>query len=56
MSHMFKWVDQFTEAKFQTKFFIFTAILFGLLIIGSMLYCYTRVEIIHNQKIYDSKA
>ena len=49
---MFKWIDQFTEASLQTKFFIFTAFLFGLLIIGSMIYCYSRVEIIHNQRSY----
>jgi hypothetical protein len=53
---MFKWVSQFSEAKFQTKFFVINALLFGALIIGSMIYCYARVEAVHKERSYDSKA
>lgn len=40
---MINWIHQFNEAKFQTKFFIITALLFGILIVGTMIYCYTRL-------------
>lgn len=47
---MFKWLDDFFNASFQTKIFIITIFLFGFAIVVTTIYCYARLDYVRSYK------
>jgi len=45
---MFKWLEDYNESSPQTKNFIITTLLFSLVIIGSLIYCYARLDFVRS--------
>lgn len=44
---MLKWITEFKEASLQTKLFVLNWFTYGLALILSTVYCYGRIEQIH---------
>lgn len=53
---MFKWLEDYNEASPQTKNFIIIALLFSLVIIGSLIYCYARLDSVRSHSVEQSQA
>ncbi len=47
---MLTWIEKYRKASAQTKFFILNWLLYGLLIVGSTLFCYGRLDFVRSYK------
>lgn len=45
-----KWFKQFIESSRQTKLFVLNCILYTLLIVGTTVYCYARLDFVRSYK------
>lgn len=52
---MLKWIEQFKESSFQTKFFIFNWVIYGVVIVYTTVYCYGRLDFVRSYKVPPSK-
>lgn len=48
-TEMFKWLEDWNEASPQTKYFIITVLVFSLVIIVSVVYCFARLDFVRTQ-------
>lgn len=46
-----KWIEQYRSASRDTKVFIWNAVLYAVLLIGSTVYCYARIEFVRTYKL-----
>lgn len=43
---MFKWIDSLKNADKATQGFVFNCVVYGLIILASTVYCYTRLDFV----------
>jgi len=47
---MLTWIKSFKQSSYQTKWFIFNAILHGSIIILTAIYCYARLDFVRSHQ------
>lgn len=53
---MFKWIEEYKEAKSQTKYFILNWLVYGIAIIVTTVYCYARLDFVRSNKTPPSES
>jgi len=47
---MFKWLDEYGESRTQTKYFVLNALIYGLAILVTTVYCYARLDFVRSYR------
>jgi len=53
---MLQWIQNFRNASPQTKFFIFNWVVYGFMIVATMIYCYARLDYVRSYKMTKSES
>lgn len=51
---LLKWLKDFSSSTRQTKLFVLNCVLYTLLIVGTTIYCYARLDFVRSYKVKPS--